>query len=200
MTRIIAGLARGRRLEVPPVVTRPTSDRVREAVFSSLGHHLSGWSGRCVLDLYAGSGAMGLEAASRGASSVLLVERDRRALAVIRRNIATVGVEGVKVLAADATRLAARAAMAPDLPEVDLVVMDPPYDQDGDKVAQVLVDLRVGLWLAPGAWAVVERSARGAPFQWPPDWATVTDRRYAQTAIRLGRLVASGRSTGEESM
>lgn len=199
MTRIVAGRARGRRLEVPPEVTRPTSDRVREAVFSSLGHHLGSWSGRCVLDLFAGSGAMGLEAASRGASSVLLVERDRRAVAVIRRNIAAVGIDGVAVLAADAFRLAGRESAAATLPAADLVVMDPPYDQDGAEVARLLTRLQAGSWLAPQALAVVERSARGAPFRWPPDWQTVTDRRYAQTMIHLGRLVASGRSTGEES-
>jgi 16S rRNA (guanine966-N2)-methyltransferase len=199
MTRIIAGRARGRRLEVPPVVTRPTSDRVREAVFSSVGHQLGGWPGRCVLDLFAGSGAMGLEAASRGASPVLLVEQDRRALAVIRRNVAAVGVDAASVLAADATKLAARTKAAPGLPEVDLLLVDPPYDHDGEEVARVLSDLRAGCWLAPDSLTVVERSAHGAAFRWPPGWTPVTDRRYGQTGIHLGRLVASVRSPGEES-
>ena len=97
MTRIISGLAGGRRIRTPPGIgTRPTSDRVREALFSRL-EHLDVVNGANVLDLYAGSGALGLEAASRGAASVLLVESDRAAAAVVRRNIADLGMPGVSV-------------------------------------------------------------------------------------------------------
>ena len=109
MTRIIAGSAGGRRLQVPPKGTRPTSDRVRESCFSSLASALlaegRSWSELSVLDLYAGSGALGLEALSRGAPFVTLVENSREAVRILRVNVTSVGLAGARVLAGDASRL-----------------------------------------------------------------------------------------------
>ena len=123
--RIIAGKFRGRKLECPKLVTRPTLDRVREALFSILGD----LSGHCVVDLYAGSGALGLEALSRGARHVTLVEADRGAAAVIRKNAAGWGAdEQLRVLECPVAR--ARGALASIQP-IDLVLADPPW-----KVAQ----------------------------------------------------------------
>lgn len=107
MTRIVAGAAGGRRLAVPPKGTRPTTDRVREALFNVLAARLD-FDGLHVLDLYAGSGALGLESLSRGASSVLFVEHDRRAADVIARNIATVGIPGRRCAAERSRRCAGR--------------------------------------------------------------------------------------------
>ena len=110
MTRIIAGSAGGRRLAVPPAGTRPTSDRVREALFSALDSEWRtrgiGWPEVRVLDLYAGSGALGLEALSRGASQAVLVERSRAAAGILRTNVATVDLPGAVVLARDVAQLA----------------------------------------------------------------------------------------------
>ena len=129
MTRIIAGAARGRRLKVPSDGTRPTTDRVREALFARLDHLLGGFAGARVLDLFAGSGALGLEAASRGASAVVLVERDRRAAAVARANAATVGAPGVEIAA---MTVAGYLAGAPR--PFDLVLADPPYGVTSSEV------------------------------------------------------------------
>src|SRR3954469_9188441 len=120
MSRIIGGVAGGRRLSMPKgQATRPTSDRVREGLFSSLGGDLSG---RSFLDLYAGSGAVGLEAASRGAAPVVLVERDDKAVRAARDNVAAIGLPDVVARADDVTRF----LREPALP-CDVVFLDPPY-------------------------------------------------------------------------
>lgn len=182
MTRIIAGRAGGRRLSVPGSGTRPTSDRVRESLFASLDSALArdgrGWEGLRVADLFAGSGALGLEAASRGAAQVTLVERARPALAVLRRNVAALALPGTQVVAADA--LAWCSSAAPDAP-LDLVLADPPYELDAAALAGALAALP----LAPGAIVVVERRSGGAcpmPERWAP-----RERRYGDTALWYGR-------------
>lgn len=186
MTRIIAGQARGRRLAVPPKGTRPTSDRVREALFSSLGHEFaSGWAGVRVLDLYAGSGALGLEAASRGASHVLLVERAPAAVEVIGRNMSAVGVPGVEVLASDVARAAS--GPAPGGGGFDLVLLDPPYELPSADVVEVLATLLAQGWIAAGAVVVVERSASSGALLWPVGIDALRDRRYGDTALWLGQ-------------
>lgn len=174
--RIIAGAARGRRLRVPPGAgTRPTADRVREALFSSLQAHLPGAR---VLDLYAGAGGLGLEALSRGAAEVVLVESDRRALDVLRANVEVVGLGGARVVAADVGRaLAGTEAPGP----FDLVLLDPPYRLDDDALAQVLA--AVAGRLAPDGVVVVERDARSAPPRWPADLRPRAPRRYGDTAL-----------------
>lgn len=175
VTRIVAGVARGRTLQVPGRGTRPTSDRVREALFSRLDHD-DVVRGARVWDLYAGSGALGLEAASRGATDVVLVESARAAADVCRRNVATLGLPGVRVVG---QRVAAflRAATGP----VDLVFCDPPYDIPEADLAAVLAGA-VGR-LAPGAVVVVERSARTPEPDWPGGLRPTDQRRYGETVL-----------------
>ena len=181
MTRIISGSAGGRRLQTPPGVgTRPTSDRVREALFSRL-EHLDVLSGARVLDLYAGSGALGLEAASRGATSVLLVESNRAAAAVARANADVIGRPGLRVRAETVERVLAVAPASGD--RVDLALLDPPYDVDEEALAAVLALLVTGQWLAPHAIVVVERSSRSPQPRWLAPLAPMGERRYGETTI-----------------
>jgi len=183
MTRLIAGVAGGRRLKVPPAGVRPTGDRAREGLFNSLGSLLD-LDGAAVLDLYAGSGALGLEALSRGARSVLLVESGARVLPVLRANLAAVGLPGARVAAAP---VAAFVAGPPPEP-FDLVLADPPYATPAEEVRGVLTALAAGGWLAPGAVAVVERSAREALWDWPTPFTGLRDRRYGEALLRYGRV------------
>jgi 16S rRNA (guanine966-N2)-methyltransferase len=179
VTRIISGRAGGTRLSAPPGSrTRPTSDRVREALFSRL-EHLEVVVGKSVLDLYAGSGALGLEAASRGASSVLLVESDRAAATVTKKNVAALGIPGVSVR----TTTVERALATPPPARVDLVLMDPPYDLSEDDLAAVLHALVEQRWLAADALVVVERSSRSPEPRWPEGLAPEGARRYGETKI-----------------
>jgi 16S rRNA (guanine966-N2)-methyltransferase len=183
VTRIISGLAGGRRIQAPPGSgTRPTSDRVREALFSRL-EHLDVLRGARVLDLYAGSGALGLEAASRGASAVLLVEHARPAAAAIRRNVASLAdvLSGVSVRAEPVERVLA----TPPAPEdrFDLVLLDPPYDVPEAALAGVLEALVSGPWLDAEALVVVERSARSPEPRWPGGLAATVERRYGETVM-----------------
>lgn len=180
MTRIIAGTAGGRTLRTPPGSgTRPTSDRVREALFSALAAR-SLLSGARVLDLYAGSGALGLEAASRGAAEVDLVESDRRAAGVIRANVATVGRPGVRVHARSVAAFLG-ADGAPTDP-YDLVLVDPPYDVGEEELAAVLGALARGRLAADGL-VVVERSTRSPEPSWPDGWEAERPRRYGETTL-----------------
>jgi 16S rRNA (guanine966-N2)-methyltransferase len=149
--RVIAGTVGGRRLLAPKGrATRPTSDRVKEALFSALAPHLPGAR---VLDLYAGSGALGIEALSRGASCAVFVERDPKAAAVIRANLAALGLRGGVVHVADTARYCLAPAGAP----FDVVVADPPYSVGLDEVLARIGDLAEVGGLAPGAVVVVER-------------------------------------------
>jgi 16S rRNA (guanine966-N2)-methyltransferase len=183
VTRLIAGAAGGRRLRVPPGQgTRPTSDRAREGLFASLLSALGGLDGLRVLDLYAGSGAVGLEALSRGAASVLLVESDARAAAVARANAATVALPGAAVAVTRVEQLLAR---PPDGGRYDLVFADPPYAVQGAAVTAVLGQLGDG-WLADGALAVVERATRSGPVDWPPGYAAGKSRRYGEATFWYG--------------
>lgn len=183
MTRIVAGAARGRRLTVPRGdSTRPTSDRVREALFSSLESALGSFAGRRVLDLYAGSGALALEALSRGAAYAMLIESDPAAIRAIRANISAVGTDRAEVVAGRVERLVAGRPTAP----FDVVLIDPPYDMDGDELTRVLASLADG-WLAPDALVVVERSRRAGPVRWPPGLIAERDRHYGETMLWYGR-------------
>ena len=182
MTRIISGLAGGRRISTPPGSgTRPTSDRVREALFSRLEHLDVLHQGK-VLDLYAGSGALGLEAASRGATSVLLVESDRAAVAVIRKNIAELGLPGVSVRADTVERVLA-AGPASKEARCDLVLADPPYDVTEEALGDVLLLLVTHEWLSEEAFVVVERSARSPEPRWPRGLDGLGERRYGDTKM-----------------
>ncbi|PRX95640.1 16S rRNA (guanine(966)-N(2))-methyltransferase RsmD [Allonocardiopsis opalescens] len=188
MTRIIAGSAGGRRLVVPPGrTTRPTGDRAREALFAAVVSRLGGLDGARVLDLYAGSGAIGLEALSRGAAHALLVESDRRAAEVIRRNIAELRLDGARLLADRVERVLARPPGEP----FDLVVADPPYAVGAAEVDAVLRALRDGGWLAAGAVVVVERSAREPDLAWPEGYRPDRGRRYGEAALWYGRAAGA---------
>lgn len=163
-----------------PGPTRPTTDRVRESVFNLLAARID-FDGLHVLDLYAGSGALGLEALSRGASSVLFVESDDTAATVIAANIASLGVRGARVRrGAVATVLAGGAAQP-----IDLVFADPPYDVDTAQVGGMLVALDAGGWAMPGTVAVLERAASGPEVGWPDGWSPWKARRYGDTRIEL---------------
>lgn len=179
MTRLIAGTAGGRTLRTPPGAgTRPTSDRVREALFSALQAR-DLLVGSQVLDLYAGSGALGLEAASRGAGTVDLVESDRRAVAVIRANIAATGLSVCRVHASAVGAWLTRPAPT----AYDVVFSDPPYDLTEEALGRDLAALATGGWLAEGALVVVERSTRSPEPVWPDGWAPQRCRRYGETAL-----------------
>ncbi|HZW44871.1 MAG TPA: 16S rRNA (guanine(966)-N(2))-methyltransferase RsmD [Dermatophilaceae bacterium] len=184
MTRIISGLAGGRRIHTPPGSgTRPTSDRVREALFSRL-EHLDAVHLAKVLDLYAGSGALGLEAASRGATSVLLVESDWAAVAVIRKNIADLDLPGVDVgVRADTVERALLSGPVSEKARCNLVLVDPPYDVTEEALGDVLRLLVTHEWLSPDALVVVERSARSPEPRWPPGFEGAGERRYGETKM-----------------
>ena len=179
MTRIIAGSAGGRLLRTPPGAgTRPTSDRVREALFSALEAR-GAVAGARVLDLYAGSGALGLEALSRGASGAVLVEGDRRVAAVIRANVEAIGLRDRAMVRAATVESVLR--VEPDA-AYDLVLIDPPYAVAEDALASVLARLADG-WLAPGAAVVVERSSRSPEPAWPTGLVADPPRRYGETTV-----------------
>ncbi len=194
MTRIIAGSERGRRLAVPAHGTRPTSDRVRESLFSTLTSIFLGagipWSQLQVLDLYAGSGALGLEAASRGAERVVLVEKSHASAACIRANIAAVGLEGVSLIQAAVEGLSQRAAQQ----HSGLVFADPPYEVSSVRLANTLAALLDAGWIAPDAYIVVERPAQDHESPFPDDWHEFDQRRYGDTLLWYGRPTAT---TGE---
>lgn len=183
MTRIIGGVAGGRRLQTPSGdQTRPTSDRVREALFSSLESWAGSFAGLRVLDLYAGSGALGLEAWSRGAAAVTLVESDRRTAALVAANARALGCRVADVVA---TSVAAALSRPPAAP-VDLVLADPPYPLGEEAVAADLTALVEHGWLAPGALVVVERSRRSPEPAWPAGLKAGRQRRYGETTLWYG--------------
>jgi 16S rRNA (guanine966-N2)-methyltransferase len=184
MSRVIAGIAGGRRLAVPPgTTTRPTSDRAREGLFASLLSELGRFDGARVLDLYAGSGAIGLEALSRGAERVLLVESDARAAAVIKANIKAVDLPGATVAVDRVERLLARSPASEG--RFDLVLADPPYAVTDDAVTRVLTLLQVG-WLADDALIVIERATRSGQLDWPPGFLPSKSRRYGEATFWYG--------------
>jgi 16S rRNA (guanine966-N2)-methyltransferase len=173
--RVVAGIYGGRRLVAPPgSATRPTSDRVREALFSVLGTSVHDAR---VLDLFAGSGALGIEALSRGAASAVFVDRAAKAIAAIRTNLETLGIE------ADVRRMEARAALRSALSRgeaYDLVFLDPPYRRSaelGRELSEALPAV-----LAAGA-RVVSESDRRDPLAL--EFALAGERRYGDTVIRI---------------
>jgi 16S rRNA (guanine966-N2)-methyltransferase len=210
MTRVIAGAAGGRRLAVPKgTTTRPTSDRAREGLFSSVASELGGLDGgldgKRVLDLYAGSGAVGLEALSRGASHVLLVESDPRAAAVIKANIAAVGLPGAAVVTDRVERLLARHPDGQDEQDgqdghdgYDLAFADPPYAVTDEAVSRVLTQLTEG-WLSAGALVVIERATRSGAVDWPPGYLHGKSRRYGEATFWYGWF-ENGAAAGQQAV
>jgi 16S rRNA (guanine966-N2)-methyltransferase len=197
MTRIIAGTAGGRRLAVPSGQgTRPTSDRAREGLFASVTAARGTLAGAAVLDLYAGSGAVGLEALSRGAASALLVEADPRAAAVIRANVAALGLAGAQVLTGRVSAVLARGPARPG--SHDVVFADPPYSMKEVEVTAMLTGLATGGWLAPGALVVVERATRSGPLTWPAGYTADRARTYGEATLWYGRA-AEGHTGAAQS-
>ncbi|BBU23573.1 methyltransferase [Mycobacterium xenopi] len=188
LTRIIAGTARGRRLAIPPRGTRPTTDRVRESLFSILTARLE-LAGLSVLDLYAGSGALGLEALSRGAASALFVESDQRTAAVLARNIEAVGLPGATLRRCP---VAAAVSVEAEHP-VDLVLADPPYDVDTGEIEAVLGALTAHGWASAGTVAAVERAAASTPLSWPSGWLPWQHRVYGDTRLEFAELSGPAR-------
>ncbi len=185
MTRVIAGSAGGRRLAVPPGQgTRPTSDRAREGLFSSWRSLRGTLAGARVLDLFGGSGAVGLEALSRGAGYVLFAEADPRAARVLRENVRALGLPGAEVRPGRAEKLIA--GPVPGAGRFDLVFLDPPYAVGDDAVREILLTLRARHWLAPAALATVERSTRGGEFGWPDGFEPLRARRYGEGTLWYG--------------
>jgi 16S rRNA (guanine(966)-N(2))-methyltransferase RsmD len=175
---------------VPPRGTRPTTDRVREALFNVLAARLD-FTGLRVLDLSAGSGALGLEALSRGAASVQFVETDRRAVEVITANIGTVGLPGAVVRRGQvATVLGAGSDRS-----MDLVLADPPYEMADAEVEQMLGLLGERDWVGPGSVVVVERGSSAAEPNWPSGWTGWPPRRYGDTRL-VAAEVDAGTGTG----
>lgn len=183
MPRIVAGRARGRRLSVPGRGTRPTSDRTREALFDSLAGLLD-LDGAVVLDLFAGTGAVGLEALSRGAGRVVFVESDRRAATVLTANVDTVGLSGATIRLLDA-----RSYLA-GVPEdgegvFDFVFADPPYALSEEALATLLA--RLVDRLSAAAIVVVERSRRSPAPSWPDVIEPIKSKQYGESMLWYGR-------------
>ncbi|MEU3771792.1 16S rRNA (guanine(966)-N(2))-methyltransferase RsmD [Streptomyces sp. NPDC032472] len=183
MTRVIAGSAGGRRLAVPPGTgTRPTSDRMREGLFSTW-ESLHGVEGARVLDLYAGSGAVGLEALSRGAAHALLVEAEAKAARAIRDNIRTLGLPGAEFRAGKAEQVVAVPAGEP----YDVVFLDPPYAVSHGDLGEILLTLRANGWLTDDALVTVERGTRSGAFPWPEGFEPLRSRKYGEGTLWYGR-------------
>jgi 16S rRNA (guanine966-N2)-methyltransferase len=190
VSRIIAGSRGGRRLAtLPGDATRPTSDRVREALFSSIAawagtaaaSAAEALSGLSFCDLYAGSGAVGLEAASRGAAPVLLVEGSRRAALVASRNVVDLGlaaiVRGEKV---------ERLAQGSPPHSFDVIFLDPPYALDSGALQTIISDLIAHAGIPPGGLIIAERSGRSPPLSWPPGFDQGWTRHYGETTLQFG--------------
>ena len=179
--RIVGGELRGRPLATPrSSAIRPTSDRTREAVFNVLAHRFpEGLQGGRVLDLFAGTGALGIEALSRGAAYGVFIEESAEGRGLIRTNVETFGLTGrTKIFRRDATALGEAGTIAP----FDLIFADPPYGKGlGERALQAA---RAGGWLATDALCVVEEAAT-APFEPGPGFSVVDERSYGETVIRF---------------
>jgi 16S rRNA (guanine966-N2)-methyltransferase len=183
--RLITGKFKGASIFAPPgLTTRPTSDRVRQALFNVLEHGAPAldFEGIRVLDLFAGSGALGLEALSRGARSCVFIEEDAAARGAIRKNVEALGLTGVtKIWRRDATSLGPAGTVSP----FDLIFCDPPYAKNFGERA--LASALEGAWVAPGATAVIEERA-GVAVDWPPPFEEIDRRRYGTTEIGIAKL------------
>lgn len=174
--RVIAGLAKGRRLRAP-ASARPTTDMVRQSIFDMLG---STPRDADVLDLFAGSGALGIEALSRGAHEVLFVESDRNACSVILANLEATGLRSQGVIRrADVLRTLQRLPKGP----VDLAFLDPPYEAALGFIPRVLEALTAGRWIRLGGTVVVESPV--GPLEWPPGFRETRTRRFGRTQVSM---------------
>jgi 16S rRNA (guanine966-N2)-methyltransferase len=187
MSRIIAGSHRGRRITMPDTdKTRPTTDRVREALFSAI----TSWAGTSALptgeslkdiafcDLFAGSGAVGLEAASRGAAPVLLVEANKRTAEMTKKNVSSLGLSA-QVLVQRVEQLVRQQASV----TFDVVFADPPYDLDQVSVETVIAAIVEQRWVASDGLIILERSRRRSEVHWPAGFDAAWSRRYGETVL-----------------
>jgi 16S rRNA (guanine966-N2)-methyltransferase len=184
VTRIVGGVAGGRRLRVPKTGTRPTSDRAREALFNTLAGLIE-LDGARVLDLYAGSGALGLEALSRGAEVAVLVESDAEAARAIVANVTGLGLTGADVVRTTVERHLA----SPPAEPFDVVFADPPYALAEPDLAGALGRLAGADWVRSGGVVVVERSVRSSEPEWPETLRPVKHKRYGDTALWYRRKI-----------
>jgi 16S rRNA (guanine966-N2)-methyltransferase len=165
---------------VPRTGTRPTTDRVRESLFNVLAARIE-FTGATVLDLYAGSGALGLEALSRGAASAMFVEANDRAAAVITKNIASLRVAGATLRRGAVAAVLAAGADRP----VDLVLADPPYDISEAAVNDMITALAKNNWTKTGTVVVVERGTASPALAWPDGWQVWPTRGYGDTRLDM---------------
>ncbi|MDJ0421184.1 MULTISPECIES: 16S rRNA (guanine(966)-N(2))-methyltransferase RsmD [Dietzia] len=194
MTRIISGRLRGLTITVPPAGTRPTTDRVREALYSAIGSRVD-LDGAAALDLFAGSGALGLEAVSRGADVAWFVEENQRAVACLKKN--TAGASSSSSSSSSPLRLTVKRAALPAAVRgrcpleggFHLVLADPPYERSAELDEPVLEALLAGGWLAEDALVVWERSKRDPAVRWPGGYEVVFERTYGETAVEMARRV-----------
>lgn len=196
MTRIISGRLRGLSITVPPAGTRPTTDRVREALFSAIGSRVD-LDGAAVLDLFAGSGALGLEAVSRGVDVAWFVEENQRAVACLKKNTAGASSSLSSSSSSSPLRLTVKRAALPAAVRgrcpveggFHLVLADPPYERSAELDEPVLEALLAGGWLAEDALVVWERSKRDPAVRWPGGYEVVFERTYGETAVEMARPV-----------
>jgi 16S rRNA (guanine966-N2)-methyltransferase len=185
MTRIIGGDFRGRSIKVPDAETRPTSSRVREAIFSSVEHAVSGLDDLRVLDLFSGSGAFGIEAISRGATEAVLIEKDLRAADTLHTNVANFGLKNARVVIADAfTDVAQKSGRG----SFDVVFIDPPYSIEDEQVNALIGHLAANDWLNEYALIVVERGSR-SQVVWPDSVEKLRKKVYGDTSIWYGQYL-----------
>ena len=186
--RIIAGLAKGRTLSTVAGETRPTSDRAREGVFSSLLSEFGDFTALNILDLFAGSGAIGLEALSRGAGLVHAVEKNDGACKTISKNADLV----MKAKTLGEFHLYAMSAQKfleiPANAKYDILYIDPPYDFSDVELYKCLVQLRAGFFVKNDGVIVVERASKSAPIKWPSGFEPIRERIYGQAIIYYGKL------------
>ena len=189
--RIIAGNAKGRILLQPAGVTRPTSDRTREGIFSALESEIGTCEGITFLDLFSGTGAVGLEALSRGASEVVAVEKDKKAAGVCRENYELVkssvsGKFSTLQMSVDSYLDLEQSKLL----NSDVVYLDPPYEVANEVIEKVLSKVLERGILRPDAVVIVERSSRVAPFSWPTGLLASKERKYGEGAVYFGFLSA----------
>jgi len=187
MTRIIGGDFRGRSIKVPDAETRPTSSRVREAIFSSVEHAVSGLDDLRVLDLFSGSGAFGIESISRGAAEAVLIEKDLRAADTLHTNVANFGIKNARVVIADAF---AEVAQKSGRGTFDVVFIDPPYAFEDQDVNSLIANLVANDWLNDYALIVVERGSR-SQVQWPESVEELRKKVYGDTSIWYGQYLTN---------
>ena len=185
MTRIIGGDFRGRSIKVPDAETRPTSSRVREAIFSSVEHAVSGLDDLRVLDLFSGSGAFGIESISRGATEAVLIEKDLRAADTLHSNVANFGIKNARVVIADVfTEVSQKSGRG----SFDVVFIDPPYSFEDGQVNALIRQLAENDWLNEYALIVVERGSR-SQVVWPESVEELRKKVYGDTTIWYGQYL-----------